>query len=340
MFVACGNLGLRMASPDGKEWEIVEKQPDKTGGGNRIILYDCCFADGRFVTTGSHSYTGGNDSITSASETGLDWIDSEPLKDVGGHYYAVTYGNDFFLAMGGNGGHAGMTMGKSKDGVDWHRFDEILLENLPEQYRGEKMSSKYNKYDFRKLSKEAKKALEEKVDFDQARGHIKQLAFGNGRFVAIGMQQRNSVSEDGQALKWKTRKKDDELPPPMISLCFGNGLFVAGGMHGLRVWSEDGWDWSEPIEGEIGQHVNSLVWTGESFIGVANYATFGSRDGKEWETVKTDNLIRRVSYGNGRFVGTNGPGDRLYWSDDAITWQEASTPEDSFNVRVTCYGQV
>jgi len=341
MFVGLGNQGLRMVSDDGRRWEWVDAQPKKTGGGSRIQFYDVIWADNRFVGVGSLGYTGGADAISMTSEDGREWQSSQDLRDIGGHFYAVAYGNGFFLAMGGNGGHAGMTMGTSQNGWEWKLMEQYYRDYLPEKYRKSELQTKWHGINVRKLPKEAKAALKEFVDFDDARGHIRQIVYGNGRFVAIGDQQRNSVTLNNNALKWKTHQEKEELPPPLISIVYANGLFVAGGMHGERYWSEDGFTWSEPVKGEIGEHVNSIVWTGDRFVAVANYATFESADGKTWDKIATDNLVRRVSFGDGRYIGTNGPGDRVYWSTNAIEWHDAEVPDEKeFYIRTTTHGAV
>ena len=58
-----------------------------------------------------------------------------------------------------------------------------------------------------------------------------------------------------------------------IDVTFGNGLFVGVGLHGLRMSSEDGLAWSERLVGEEGEHINSVLWTGERFVAVGQGAT-------------------------------------------------------------------
>ena len=56
-------------------------------------------------------------------------------------------------------------------------------------------------------------------------------------------------------------RSPDKEREPFVSLAFANGLFVAGGMHGVRMTSKDGLRWENRATGEIGEHINEIVWT-------------------------------------------------------------------------------
>ena len=153
---------------------------------------------------------------------------------------------------------------------------------------------------------------------------VKKLAFGNGRFVGIGAYRRLVTSSDGKA--WKDNPDKDR--PPFISLAFGNGRFVAGGMHGLRMMSKDGLRWENKAEGEIGEHINEIVWTGKEFVAIGVEVTFRSADGDRWTKQATKVRPARAGYGNGTFLCANLRGTEAYHSSDAVKWERIPPIKD------------
>lgn len=147
---------------------------------------------------------------------------------------------------------------------------------------------------------------------------IKKLAFGNDRFVGIGAYRRLVTSADG--VTWKDNPDKDRAP--FISLAFGRGMFVAGGMHGLRMTSKDGLVWENKVEGEIGEHINEILWTGEEFVAIGIEVTFKSSDGLRWTGHPTQVRPARAAHGKGLFLCSNLRGTEAHWSRDALTWEK------------------
>jgi hypothetical protein len=161
---------------------------------------------------------------------------------------------------------------------------------------------------------------------------LRRVAYGNGRYAAIGDLGRRSVSKDG--VQWTDVPKPDAAQT-VIDLAFGAGVFVGVGLDGLCMTSEDGLVWTRRYSGEEGEHLNSVLWTGERFVAVGQGATYFSPDGKAWERRPNRNAPLAAAYGAGGFVGTHWKG-RIFYSEDALVWTPVFKSE--YHFEVVAYG--
>ena len=147
---------------------------------------------------------------------------------------------------------------------------------------------------------------------------LRRVVFGNNRFVAVGDLGRRAVSTDGKA--WTDAPKPKALDT-LIDVAFGNNVFVGVGLHGLRMTSSDGLTWDHRQVGEEGEHLNSVLWTGDQFVAVGQGVTYFSKDGAAWRHENNTNAPTNAVHGNGVFLGAKWKG-RLMRSTDAISWHE------------------
>jgi len=160
-------------------------------------------------------------------------------------------------------------------------------------------------------------------------GQARNMTFGNDRFLAVGDFKRISTTRDGEI--WEFNRDKDR--PAWLSVAYGAGRFVAGGLHGLHGTSDDGLTWENLEEGEIGHHLNSMLWTGNGFIGLGTQVAYFSRDGLSWRHETIEPRLRQVAYGNGWFLGSDVAGRKLYRSSDAIRWEEIAFPEEKPRIK-------
>jgi hypothetical protein len=135
------------------------------------------------------------------------------------------------------------------------------------------------------------------------------VAFGNGRFVAVGETATNGVtlvSPDGQ--DWTG---NFSLRTGLSTVVFGVTNFVAADVNGSLHLSSDGLNW-ETLSNSLPHPVYRGTYAGGLFVLVggdttANYI-YTSRDGRSWTiaSVPGANFLRSVNYGNGRFVAVAG----------------------------------
>lgn len=289
LFVAVGHHGLRLLSEDGSEWK--HAQMTKEGDVYRFVRY----GNGRFVTLGTY----GGHNLFASSANAREWQSGSRDAKYAKFFTGLAYGNQQFLALGGDAtsvGHAAPYVLSSEDGHAWSEPVEI------------------------------------------GGGFVlRRAAFGNERWVGIGDRGRRSTSADGKA--WK-----DVVPPKrekntgsyaLIDIAYGNGVFVGVGMHGLRMTTEDGVTWSAPEYGEEGEHLNTVLFTGEQFVAVGAGATYFSRNGQKWDRAANTQAPLTAAYGNGTYVGAHWRG-RLFVSTDAVEWKFMHRAEH--HVESVCFG--
>jgi hypothetical protein len=147
---------------------------------------------------------------------------------------------------------------------------------------------------------------------------LRRAAFGSGKYVGVGDRGRRAVSTDGRA--WKDLPNVKAIDT-LVDVAFGNGVFVGVGLNGLRQRTVEGQTWTDRQLGEEGEHLNSILWTGENFVAVGFGVTFTSPDGRKWTRLPNHNAPLTAAYGNGVYVGTQWKG-RLLFSTDAVAWKE------------------
>ena len=290
LFVAVGHRGLRLVSADGIEW--THAQAGKEGETYRAVA----FGNGRFAAVGSY----GGSNIFASTADGETWqIGTKDAKYVS-YLRGIGFGNKKFLGLGGDPGAVGESrpfVMTTEDGQTWSEpipnvVNQALLPDAAAIQPGAKPPP-------------------------SSKNMLRRVAFGNERFVAVGDRGRRSVSKDGR--EW-TDTPNVKAIDTLIDVAFGNGVFVGVGLHGLRMSSPDGVTWSERLIGEEGEHINSVVWTGERFVAVGQGATYTSADGLQWERIPNKDAPLIAVFGRGVFVGSNWRG-RLLRSTNAIDWK-------------------
>jgi hypothetical protein len=172
---------------------------------------------------------------------------------------------------------------------------------------------------------------------------IRDIAYGNGKFVAIGPMGQNfkmATSTDG--ISW-TAVTDNTLSNFFTTnapkIAYGSNKFVVVGQRGQMAYSSDGTSWTAVTDSTIWQYtegggstymasISDIVYGNNKFVavgGVGKMAT--SSDGVSWKAVATtvwdnqyqgqtfQNSIRAIAYGNNRFVA-GGSGKIAYSTDN------------------------
>lgn len=276
----------------------------------------------RFVAVGQHGLR------LDSTDGGRTWLHAQVGKD-GEVYRAVAFGNGLFVAVGNYGGSN--IFAASKDGESWKTgVQDAKYVNF---FRG----LSFGKGAFlalggdpgavgssRPFVSHSKDGLTWSPIEEIGGPHIlRRAAFGNGIFVGVGDRGRRSASADGHT--WKNAANVRAIDT-LVDVAFGKGVFVGVGLHGLRMTSRDGLTWSNRLLGEEGEHLNTVLWTGERFVAVGQGATYLSPDGLKWQREKNTNAPLTVAYGQGVFVGARWKG-RLLRSTDAIHWEQVHKSE-------------
>ncbi len=304
-FVAVGHHGLRLSSLDGREWTHV--QTGKDGEIYRAVA----FGNGRYVAVGSY----GGTNLFASTADGETWDTSTQDARYVTYLRGVGYGKDQFLGLGGDPGAVGDSkpfVMTTLDGKTWSEATPVvvtqsLLPGFVPAPDGKPLPSSKNM--------------------------LRRFAYGNELFVAVGDRGRRSVSQDAKT--W-TDVPNTKAVDTLIDVAFGNGVFVGVGLHGSRTSTRDGVTWSERLVGEEGEHLNTVVWTGDRFVAVGQGATYISSDGLTWERTPNTNAPLIAVFGAGVFLGSHWRG-RILRSTDAITWEEVFQAE--YHVEAIAFGQ-
>lgn len=115
---------------------------------------------------------------------------------------------------------------------------------------------------------------------------INDVAFGGGKYVAVGENGKIAHSSDGET--WTQAGTPSFGTTYVVAVTYGDSKFVAVGYSGKIAYSTDGNTWTQ-----------------------AGTPSFG-----------TDN-VRAVTYGNGKFVA-GGDNGKLAYSTDGDTWTQST----------------
>lgn len=166
------------------------------------------------------------------------------------------------------------------------------------------------------------------------------VCFGNERFAAVGTWGGSNifaVSRDG--VKWETGTRDGKYVNYVRGLGFGKGLFVGvggdpgsvGNARPFVVLSTDGLKWSDYTNVAGKQILRRLVWGNERFVGVGDCGRrAASPDALKWQDapgVKAIDTLVDVAFGKGVFVGVGLHGLRMT-SEDGLTWMHRQVGEE------------
>jgi len=163
---------------------------------------------------------------------------------------------------------------------------------------------------------------------------IKDIAFGNGVYVAVGGSGTGGPGTIGKI--WTSVDLENWIDQNLVdiswrySIAYGGGIFVAGGDFSDIQISPDGYMWTQ-TNWPLAWYLNSITYGDNRFIGVtAGRGYIGSSvNGCDWiEVAQYDAWWMSVTYGSGLFVSAGG---RLAWdgpniavSHDGVTWAEKS----------------
>jgi hypothetical protein len=166
------------------------------------------------------------------------------------------------------------------------------------------------------------------------------VCWGNNRFAAVGSYGGGNIlasSTDG--VKWKTAFKDGMYSRYFRGLGFGKGIFLAlGGDPGsvgnsvpFESHTTDGEAWSDYKEIAGKNILRRLAWGNDRFVGVGDRGRrAASADGFAWKDaadVRAIDTLVDVAFGKGVFVGVGLHGLRQT-SEDGLKWTDRQVGEE------------
>ena len=266
------------------------------------------YGGGKWVAVSSKTPVGNKIAYSDDGET---WTDVSDSKFGVSAIYAIAYGNGMFVAGGDTG-----TMATSTDGATWTAVTYT--------------SSTFWRY-FDTSSSTGKTAS------------IYAIAYGNGKFVAVGSGGQMAYSTDGATWTAITGMNSPfGTDISIYGIAYGGGTFVAVGTSGKMATSSDGVTWTA-ISGANSTfsvtQINAIAYgsagnAGGKFVAVGNYGRMAtSTNGASWTSVSSTNStfgsasnqsnIYGIAYGNGMFVA-GGEYGKMAYSTDGATWTAVS----------------
>lgn len=159
---------------------------------------------------------------------------------------------------------------------------------------------------------------------------VHDIAYGAGRYVAVGDAGLIRVSTDGVA--WKTLVDPSQSPQKfgLESVIYEKNLFVAVGSSGYVMTSVDGLTWVKRVSG-TGVYLYKIAYGGGLFMAVGRQGTaITSADGIHWTscTTGTTTCFNDVVYGEGRFVVV-GDHEMIRTTPNGVIWTERRSGIDT-----------
>jgi hypothetical protein len=155
--------------------------------------------------------------------------------------------------------------------------------------------------------------------------------------VAVGGADTTGTiteSEDGGAT-WGVQHA--ALAHGLNGVVFGNSTFVAYGFYYNLGWvsffmtSTDGRTWASP-PGVGGYQIQSMVFDGTKFVGLADAGVMTSTDGTSWTiTTNRPNFAQALLFDGTQLVAI-GPFDTYTSTDSGATWSAPQANPFSYNV--------
>jgi hypothetical protein len=269
-FVAVGDWGMSVTSPDGVTWTV-------RASGVPRALRGVTYGNGRFVAVG--------DGVILTSPDGVTWT-----KRGSGTYvlYGVTYGNGRFVAVGGNG-----VILTSPDGVTWTMgasgTDDWLLAVTYGNGLFVAVGIRIGDRDGPGIAGAILTSADGvtwTVRPSWRGNYLQGVNYVNGLFIAVGgfSYGLSPILTSADGVTWMLRWHD--RPSPLHDVTYGNGRFVAVGDWGMSVTSADGVTWR--MEGFSGIHGHGVTYGNGLFVAVGSTtvesagAIVTSPDGVTW----------------------------------------------------------
>jgi hypothetical protein len=166
--------------------------------------------------------------------------------------------------------------------------------------------------------------------------HINGIAYGNGKYFAVGRYGKIAYSTDGAAWYSVTHTLGStDINSIIYDGPPGGKMFVVG-INGRVATSPDGTIWTERIAsgGILGASAVTVRYASaqEKFFAFASSKVASSPDGETWTACPDRPNSNAVAYLNGKFVSTS------FNSTDGSTWTEHEPALGGTNVRGMAYG--
>ena len=239
-----------------------------------------------------------------------------------GRWYAVTYGNGKYVAVGGYSGVGGNAIAySSNNGETWNSTTGGTIRGLLSVTYGNSVFAAVGNGGAIAYSTDGINWVKPSINIYET---FNSIAYGNGKFVAVSSNSAtsivssNGVSWDISAMPWIAR-----------SIIFDGTRFVLLGSGGETAFSSDGTTWEIGNTVQMMNNAAKMAYGNGSYVSVCDNhytgskgAIFYSTDAINWTMtfIPNNNAWNDIAYGNGQFVAVGQGGD-IAKSTDGVHWE-------------------
>ena len=289
-YLAVGEDGFMMSSPDGSEWTQLSEKAFELGGSREIN--ELAMGGSTIVGVGAGIITGRH---------GTEWSWRWAPGDV--NPASVIWAGSAFWAAGSNG------VIRSFDGIHWEQMlldsnlrlvDIVWNGSLFVAVSGDRVVTSSDGHDW-------------SIHYIGGNGNLHTVGWTGSEFVAAGGGSMYLISSDG--VEWRPHPQAEDL---YLTDMASNGirLVAVGGrweVGGLILSTVDGVDWVEAsLPEEDASSFDDVTWTGTHFVAVSRSSgdvIFTSTDGISWSSETTGTGVWPVSVvGDDRSLFVTGRG--------------------------------
>ena len=324
-FTPLGNVPLVLTSTNGVDWTR------HTPPGGHSVLYAVTFGNGIFVANGdSGNFLTSSDGIDWTVHGGIHERVQEPAIAI----LELAFGNGYFLASSVNHSSADYVY-YSTNGIDWAAGCLRCVGPSSAPFHADSFAIGNGQFITANTEGEMFIATDPRQwSVLRVAEDLNGIAYGAGRFVAVGNRSTVLSSSDGRDWTYAFGGRKNSNLPDLFGVAFGNNIFVAvGGSGPYMATSRDGSEWVEQNALALGtsEWLRGVVFgnglfvaAGERIEGTATHVPkiVISRDGTNWTYpafTATTTGFNGVGYGNGVYVVVGDQG-AIVSSPDGTTW--------------------
>ena len=308
-FVAVGDRGTILTSPDGLRWALQNRRAD-------LPLNGVAYGDGLFVAVGE----GGT--ILSSSD-GTNW--AYRYTAAATSWKAVTHAAGHFVVVGS---------AKELSTLIMHSIDGIQWERLPLDGFDAEQCVAYGDGRFIAAGSDSIMVSTNGTNWALVQSDIKEVEsviYAAGLYVAVGNDGSTLVSADGTF--WVSRPRVTKKR--LLGVAHGAGQFVAVGVHGTLLASPDTVTWTAVPSGTP-DRLETIDFASGVFVAAGENGTIiTSTNGTTWTTqsVGITRDLDGMESANGTLVVV-GKGGSILTSTDGVhyTAQDAGVTNDLHGV--------
>ncbi len=315
-FVAVGDNGTILTSPDAASWTAQTS-------GTTVTLRDITWGGSTFVAVGDRG-------TICTSPDGVTWTTRNSGVSVLRSLRRVAWGPDLFVVVGDGG-----TIRTSEDGVTWTgrtsgTSSALMGLTWAETQAGDRFLAVGQSGTIRT----SEDGVTWAAQTSGTTGMLYGIAWSGSLFVALGPNGYTFGSPDG--ITWTPGPNRITATSSLFGITWGNLEFVVVGTAGAIHTSPDGTHWTARTSGPI-RDLKDATWGGTQFVAVGEYETIlTSPDGLDWTDRTTApatdfaDTLTGVTWGHSQFVAVgyhylvSSARSVIQTSSDGVNWTSRS----------------